>query len=175
MDMPANPDNQVQLRIRSFEGQILYFNGMYKLPVAKYPSFAALGESVEQRLANFKKTLEDELQEVDDIIGKLSETRLAVAAGNEPTYEIEAALADIADWLVDIQIFCASEMAKYGLPLSESQRIVMMSNFSKLQADGSVKYDENGKVLKGPGYWKPEPLLIQMIKDLREEALEPQK
>lgn len=35
--------------------------------------------------------------------------------------------------------------------------IIMASNFSKLGADGKPIYDDRGKVLKGPGYWKPEP------------------
>jgi hypothetical protein len=45
----------------------------------------------------------------------------------------------------------------------------MDSNFSKLGADGKPIYDERGKVMKGPFYWKPEPkikeLLLERIKD----------
>lgn len=152
----------VELRIRSFEGQIMYFNGMYKLPVAPYPSIkpATLKSLPAVRLANFKETLLKEVTEVDEIISALA---------NEEVDDADI-LTAIADWLGDITIYCASEAAKYGLPMKEVLRIIMQSNFSKLQADGSVKYDEHGKVEKGPGYWKPEPLLRDLIIATIEEA-----
>ncbi|EDO26387.1 predicted protein [Nematostella vectensis] len=34
-------DSNITLKFKSFEAQILYFNGMYKLPVAAYPSIQA--------------------------------------------------------------------------------------------------------------------------------------
>jgi predicted HAD superfamily Cof-like phosphohydrolase len=39
----------------------------------------------------------------------------------------------------------------------------MASNMSKLGPDGKPIYDERGKVMKGPGYWKPEPMLLRYI------------
>jgi hypothetical protein len=36
---------------------------------------------------------------------------------------------------------------------------------SKLGADGLPIYDERGKVLKGPGYWKPEPTISLMLQN----------
>ena len=144
-----------ELRIRSFEGQIMYFNGMYKLPVAPYPSLSHLNQSAEDRLLAFKATLLKEVEEVDEIISKMR----SIAHS-----DVEI-LTDIADWLGDITIYCASEAAKFGLPMKEILRIIMQSNFSKLQADGTVKYDANGKVEKGPGYWKPEPLLRDLLED----------
>jgi predicted HAD superfamily Cof-like phosphohydrolase len=41
--------------------------------------------------------------------------------------------------------------------------IIMASNMSKLGPDGKPIYDERGKVLKGPNYWKPEPMIKRMI------------
>jgi hypothetical protein len=40
--------------------------------------------------------------------------------------------------------------------------IIMASNFSKLGADGKPILAD-GKVQKGPFYWKPEPRLKQML------------
>lgn len=159
--------DKVELNIKSFEGKILFFNGMYKLPVAPYPSLNFLGEHPVTRLQKFKETLQNELNEVEDIIAKFSATHYVFPLSKEEEAKL---LADIADWLGDIQIYCASEMAKFGIPINETLRIIMQSNFSKLQADGTVKYDENGKVEKGPGYWKPEPLLKDMLQALIEEA-----
>ena len=157
----ALPSDSVQLRIRNFESQILYFNGMYKLPVAPYPSAQHLREHVRSRIEGFLKTVRKEVSEGDDLLLKIQNGEL----------DEEEFLAEKADWLGDIIIYCASEMAKYGLPIMEVLRIIMQSNFSKLQADGTVLYDANGKVLKGPGYWKPEPLLLDMIRDLRADAM----
>ncbi len=39
----------------------------------------------------------------------------------------------------------------------------MQSNFSKLGADGKPIYDERGKVMKGPGYWQPEPKIRALL------------
>jgi len=159
MTEASKKNDAVELRIRSFESKILFFNGMYKLPVAPYPSLTHLGEPPVLRLEKFRTTLLKEVDELHDIF--------ALLQTEAPPEEI---LTAIADWLTDIQIYCASEMAKFGLPIAESQRIVMQSNFSKLQADGSVKYDAHGKVEKGPGYWKPEPLLQDMIEAAIAEA-----
>ena len=55
-------------------------------------------------------------------------------------------------------------MAKFGLPLDKTLDIIMSSNFSKLDENGQPIYDERGKILKGSGYWKPEPKLSKMLK-----------
>lgn len=39
----------------------------------------------------------------------------------------------------------------------------MDSNESKLGADGNPIYDANGKFLKGPNYWKPEPRIKALL------------
>ena len=39
----------------------------------------------------------------------------------------------------------------------------MDSNESKLGADGNPIYDGNGKFLKGPNYWKPEPKIKALL------------
>ena len=65
--------------------------------------------------------------------------------------------------LGDIIVYCRSEALKYGIPLEEVLDIIMDSNESKLGADGKPIYDENGKFLKGPNYWKPEPKIREML------------
>jgi predicted HAD superfamily Cof-like phosphohydrolase len=167
----------IELKIRSFEGKILYFNGMYKLPLARFPSISAVAadvvtknpdiktakQSIIKRLNDFKIILQKELEEVEDITAKLS--------GTEGPYEEIDLLTELADWLGDIQVYCASEMAKFGLPNDEVLSIIMSSNFSKLGPNGEPIYDERGKVMKGPGYWKPEPQIKQLLKDKIEEGM----
>lgn len=53
-----------------------------------------------------------------------------------------------------------------GLSSWEILRIIMDSNFSKLGPDGEPLYDERGKLLKGPGYWKPEPKIAEYLRGL---------
>lgn len=167
------PKDRIELNLRSFESQVMYFNGMYNLPIAKYPTIGALRQPPEQRLEQFKITLAKELSEIDDIIDKIKIAKAAAAQGEVVEYTVTDCLTDIADLLGDIQVYCASEMVKFGIPNKETLRIIMQSNFSKLQLDGTVKYDENGKVLKGPGYWKPEPLIKDMLQHLIDDATNP--
>ncbi len=132
-----------------FSEAIVAFNHMYKLPVEEVPTIISA-----QRLINFKSILKKELDEIDDILAKWN--------GQEVLSKAEL-LTDIADLLGDIQVYCASEMAKWGLPLDQTLSIIMESNMSKLGADGLPIYDAEGKVQKGPNYWKPEPRIAQMI------------
>ena len=134
-----------------FHEAIAKFNEMYKLPLADSPTTVLQGDLIE-RLKNFKNIMLEEIDEVDDIIYK-------VEAGEA---EIDV-LTDLADWLGDIQVYCASEMARMGLPLDETLSIIMQSNFSKLDENGQPLYDSRGKVMKSKLYWKPEPMLKQML------------
>lgn len=129
----------------AFSDDIEKFNGIYKLPVSATPTLD-VGVPVTERLKAFKSILAEELNEIDEIID----------AADKQTPAIEV-LTMLADLLGDIQVYCASEMAKFGLPLDDVLAIIMQSNFSKLGADGKPIYDERGKVQKGPNYWKPEP------------------
>jgi predicted HAD superfamily Cof-like phosphohydrolase len=132
----------------AFAEDIKKFNGIYKLPVNDKPTLATadIGVPVIERLVAFKNILSEELDEIDEII--------AAAESRSPELDVLTMLADL---LGDIQVYCASEMAKFGLPLDQVLAIIMQSNFSKLGADGKPIYDERGKVQKGPNYWKPEP------------------
>ncbi len=138
----------------SFEADILRFNKMYKLPVATHPSLDQLGVPALERLISLKKILAEEVDEIDEIIKLLEQPEVAPDL---------AVLTAIADLLGDIQVYCASEMAKFGLPQKDILTLIMQSNFSKLGADGLPIYDERGKVQKGPGYWKPEPQIQTLL------------
>lgn len=134
------------------ENDIQKFNSMYKLPVSPIPTLC-IGVDPVDRLTQFKAILSEELNEIDEIIAELA----------NPDYDKLTVLTSLADLLGDIQVYCASEMAKFGIPLDHTLTIIMQSNFSKLGADGLPIYDERGKVLKGPDYWKPEPKLREML------------
>lgn len=153
---------------RTFEGKILYFNKMYNLPINRVPGFYSIAYhekeknpkltirmAVLQRLDDFEKTLRDELTESDDI-------RIAMGQKESPI----DVLTLMADWYGDIIIYCASEMTKYGLPVMDILNIIMASNFTKLDENGQPIYDATGKVLKGPAYQKPEPMIKAFLESL---------
>ncbi len=135
----------------TFSDDIKQFNAMYALPVNDKPTLD-IGVPVADRLRAFKSILGEELDEIDEIVEATEK--------GAPSLEVLTMLADL---LGDIQVYCASEMRKFGLPQDEVLSIIMQSNFSKLGADGKPIYDERGKVQKGPGYWKPEPKISAML------------
>jgi predicted HAD superfamily Cof-like phosphohydrolase len=134
-----------------FSEDIKKFNGIYRLPVSEQPTLE-VGVPAAERLRAFKSILAEELDEIDDIVAALEKGVPALDA-----------LTMLADLLGDIQVYCASEMSKFGLPLDGVLGIIMQSNFSKLGADGNPIYDERGKVQKGPNYWKPEPKIQALL------------
>lgn len=137
---------------KTFKDRIRTMNEMYKLPVSDTP---ALLVDPADKLRKFKNTLMDEVHEIDEIVQKIE--------ANESDIEIKVAIADL---LGDVIVYCRSEALKYGIPLEEVLDIIMDSNESKLGADGKPIYDDNGKFLKGPNYWKPEPKIKELLSAL---------
>jgi len=135
---------------KPFAQRIAAMNAMYKLPANDRPSLPA---DVVDRLMKFKATLLDEVHEIDEIVQLSKDGAAAI--------DIAVALADL---LGDIMVYCRSEALKYGLPLEEVLDVIMDSNESKLDANGNPIYDANGKFLKGPNYWRPEPKLKALIR-----------
>lgn len=128
------------------------FNDFYGLPNPPRPTLEAV-DNVRQRILGFAKTMRDELDEGLEILEKM----------NNGASDLEL-LTDLSDWLGDLIVYSASEAAKYGIPTERVLEVIMESNFSKKQPDGSVLKDEHGKVCKGTAYWKPEPLIEAIIK-----------
>ena len=136
---------------KPFATRIAAMNAMYKLPANDKPTLPA---DTADRLTKFKATLMDEVHEIDEIVSLANN-------GGSPA-DVAVAIADV---LGDIIVYCRSEALKYGIPLEEVLDIIMDSNESKLGADGKPIYDANGKFLKGPNYWKPEPKIKSMLED----------
>ena len=134
----------------NFYADIDKFNSMYSLPMPSTPTTAF--EPVAARQAGFKEVLTDEVNEVDEIIAE---------AGKDELDDLVA----LADWLGDIVVYATSEARRYGIPLEAVLEIIMQSNFSKLGADGKPII-ANHKVQKGPGYWKPEPKIKELLQRL---------
>ena len=65
-------------------------------------------------------------------------------------------LLEVADALTDILYVTYGAGHAFGINLDKCFEEVQNSNMSKLGADGKPIYNEFGKVMKGPGYFKPD-------------------
>ena len=64
-------------------------------------------------------------------------------------------LLEVADALTDILYVTYGAGHAFGVNLDECFEEVQNSNMSKLDENGKPIYNESGKVMKGPNYFKP--------------------
>jgi predicted HAD superfamily Cof-like phosphohydrolase len=63
---------------------------------------------------------------------------------------------EVCDALGDMLYIIFGTAVSYGIPINEIFAEIHASNMSKLAEDGTVIRREDGKVLKGPNYFKPD-------------------
>ena len=68
----------------------------------------------------------------------------------------EENLLEVADALTDILYVTYGAGHAFGIDLDKCFEEVQNSNMSKLGEDGKPIYNEAGKVMKGPNYFKPD-------------------
>ena len=79
----------------------------------------------------------------------------------EELEELKAALdqknlKEVADALTDILYVTYGAGHAFGIDLDKCFEEVQNSNMSKLDENGKPIYNESGKVMKGPNYFKPD-------------------
>ena len=84
---------------------------------------------------------------IDLIEEELSELQIAIKNKN---------IKEVADALTDILYVTYGAGHSFGINLDDCFNEVQKSNMSKLGSDGKPIYNENGKVMKGPNYFKPD-------------------
>ena len=65
-------------------------------------------------------------------------------------------LLEVADALTDILYVTYGAGHAFGIDLDKCFEEVQNSNMSKLNENGKPIYNESGKVMKGPNYFKPD-------------------
>ena len=65
-------------------------------------------------------------------------------------------LLEVADALTDILYVTYGAGQEFGINLDKCFDEVQNSNMSKLNKNGEPIYNESGKVMKGPNYFKPD-------------------
>ena len=68
----------------------------------------------------------------------------------------EKDILEVADALTDILYVTYGAGHAFGIDLDKCFNEVQKSNMSKLGKDGKPIYNEYGKVMKGPNYFKPD-------------------
>ena len=64
-------------------------------------------------------------------------------------------IVEVADALTDLLVVIYGAGLAFGIDLDKCFKEVQNSNMSKLGDDGKPIFNEKGKVMKGPNYFKP--------------------
>ena len=119
-----------------------------------------------EKVGTFMKTFGQEVKENSSFsTDKINELRINLIK-EELDELIEAInkkdLIEVADALTDILYVTYGAGHAFGINLDECFQEVQNSNMSKLDNNGKPIYNDKGKVMKGPNYFKPD--LTKFIK-----------
>ncbi len=121
-----------------------------------------------EKVGLFMSTFGQEVKKKSELSGeKTNSLRLSLIQEelDELTKAIkEKDILEVADALTDILYVTYGAGHSFGINLDKCFDEVQKSNMSKLGKDGKPIYNENGKVMKGPDYFKPD-LLKFLIKN----------
>ena len=112
------------------------------------------------KVKNFMKTFGQEVKTKPSFsTNKINGLRYDLI--NEELEELKVAiknndLLEVADALTDILYVTYGAGHAFGIDLDKCFEEVQNSNMSKLGEDGKPIYNESGKVMKGPNYFKPD-------------------
>lgn len=115
--------------------------------------------NIEEQVREFHETFGALVNESPTLIDK-GEFGLRVRMTNEEYHEMmdayeEGDLVEVYDAILDQIYLLVGTGVAMGLPIIEGLDEVHRSNMSKLGEDGKPIYREDGKVLKGPNYFRP--------------------
>lgn len=135
-------------KFTEFELRIKQMNETFKLPSNNKPTDQGV-----MRLAQFRKVLQDEIDELHEVF-PLSSCTL------EPNF------VALADCLGDIVVYCFSEARRWGIPLIDVLHLIMDSQESKLVNGKPLMAEDGSKFIKGPNYTPPEENIRQLLESL---------
>ena len=120
-----------------------------------------------EKVAQFMKAFEQEVQTRSSLsTNKINDLRVNLI--QEELDELKEAIKnndiiEVADALTDILYVTYGAGHAFGVNLDKCFDEVQKSNMSKLSLDGKAIFNDSGKVMKGPRYFKPN--LSKFIKD----------
>ena len=113
-----------------------------------------------EKVGIFMKTFGQELKTKSELsTEKINKLRISLI--EEELDELKQAIKEnnikeVADALTDILYVTYGAGHAFGINLDKCFEEVQNSNMSKLGIDGKPIYNEHGKVMKGPNYFKPD-------------------
>ena len=112
------------------------------------------------KVKNFMKTFDQEVKKTPsfstDKINKLRYDLIKEELDELKVAMVNNDLLEVADALTDILYVTYGAGHAFGIDLDKCFEEVQSSNMSKLNEDGKPIYNESGKVMKGPKYFKPD-------------------
>ena len=113
-------------------------------------------EMVKKFMITFGQTVKNKAEFPEEKVIKLREN-LILEELSELKDAIKAKdIVEVADALTDILYVTYGAGHAFGINLDKCFEEVQNSNMSKLGANGKPIYNELGKVMKGPNYFKPD-------------------
>jgi predicted HAD superfamily Cof-like phosphohydrolase len=112
------------------------------------------------KVGTFMKTFGQEVKTKPSFSSdKINKLRIDLI--KEELYELQEAmgnndLIEVADALTDILYVTYGAGHAFGIDLDKCFDEVQNSNMSKLDENGEPIFNESGKVMKGPNYFKPD-------------------
>ena len=112
-----------------------------------------------EKVGLFMNTFGQEVKKKSELSSdKINSLRLSLI--QEELDELNKAISEkdileVADALTDILYVTYGAGHAFGIDLDKCFNEVQKSNMSKLGKDGKPIYNEHGKVMKGPDYFKP--------------------
>ena len=113
-------------------------------------------ESVRKFMKTFGQEVKEKAEFPSDKITSLRYDLIEEELGELKDAIEKKDIKEVADALTDILYVTYGAGHAFGINLDKCFQEVQNSNMSKLGDDGKPIYNENGKVMKGPKYFKPD-------------------
>ena len=113
-------------------------------------------ESVKKFMETFGQEVKEKAEFPNDKITKLRYDLIKEELGELREALEKKDIKEVADALTDILYVTYGAGHAFGINLDKCFEEVQNSNMSKLDANGKPIYNESGKVMKGPNYFKPD-------------------
>ena len=112
-------------------------------------------ESVKKFMETFGQEIKEKASFPDGKITSLRYELIREELGELKEAMDKKDIKEVADALTDILYVTYGAGHAFGIDLDKCFEEVQNSNMSKLGSDGKPIYNDKGKVMKGPNYFKP--------------------
>ena len=113
-------------------------------------------ENVKKFMETFGQEIKEKASFPDDKITSLRYDLIEEELSELKEAMVKKDIKEVADALTDILYVTYGAGHAFGIDLDKCFEEVQNSNMSKLGSDGKPIYNDKGKVMKGPNYFKPD-------------------